>query len=550
MKKLWLFTISVNLLLPLLLRAHIGSPGVVMQGNAGPHALMVNVEPPDVIPGIAKVTVYTDAEAQISNLFARAVYFRTGDEGAPPADPLKPVPGQPGKYYGELWMMATGSSSIQIIAEGSTGKGEMIVPVVAVSTATKTLPRSTGIGLAALGVFLVILMMTIIGSSVGEALAPKGEPMTGRRKRNKMIGLATGFLACAGILYGGNAWWDSWAKDYRQFMYQPLNAESSIEFKDSTWNLHLKIDTTPRPRGINLNYLVPDHGKMMHMFIMRIPAMDAFAHLHPQRVDSNRFTTILPSLPKGRYLVFADIVYLNGFTETIKDTFYLKEDISDHNKKLDKDDAYAFALPANLIDATPPLGEEADFFVCGKPGTGVKLKDGSTMVWEGQKDEAMFAGKLYNLQFAVYAPDGSPAVLDPYLGMGGHAAVVRNDGNVYIHMHPSGTANMAAVQAMQSRIADTARLKFLPENSAAFRDSVDAWMQYLYRQPEAVRDSILMTDMPYEHPNADGMIMDGEVHTNMLQFPYVFPAGGQYRIWVQIKRNGQVLTAAFDKWID
>jgi hypothetical protein len=132
--------------------------------------------------------------------------------------------------------------------------------------------------------------------------------------------------------------------------------------------------------------------------------------------------------------------------------------------------------------------------------------------------------------------------------MGGHAAVVRNDGNVYIHMHPSGTANMAAVQAMQSRIADTTRLKFLPENSASFRDSVDAWLQFFFSQPDAVRDSLLMTDMPYEHNNE--MVMDGEVHTNMLQFPYVFPSGGQYRIWVQVKRNGQVLTAAFDKWLD
>lgn len=550
MQKIRLIVLGVILLLPGWLTAHIGSPGVVMQGNAGPHALVVNVEPPDVIPGIAKVTVYTNADASIRAVSARAVYYRTGDEGAPPAEALAPVAGQPGKYYGEVWMMAVGSSSVQIMADGDAGTGEMIVPVVAVSTATRTLPRSTGIGLAALGIFLVVLMMTIIGTSVGDALTPRGEALSGRRKRNKRIGFAAGLLACAAILYGGNAWWKSWADDYQKYMYQPLQAESAVTCMDSVWHLQLTIDTTPRPRGMNLNYLVPDHGKMMHMFIMRIPAMDAFAHLHPQRVDSSLFTTILPSLPKGRYLVFADVVYLNGFTETIKDTFYLQEDISDHSKKLDRDDAYAFAIPANLIDATPPPGKEADFFVCGKPGTGVKLKDGSTMVWEGQKDEAMQAGKMYNLQFAVYAPNGSPAVLDPYLGMGGHAAVVRNDGNVYIHMHPSGTANMAAAQAMQQRIADTTRLRFLPDNSAAFRDSVDAWMQYLYRQPEAVRDSILMTDMPYEHTNGDGMIMDGEVHTHMLQFPYVFPAGGQYRIWVQVKRNGQVLTAAFDKWID
>ncbi len=529
--------------------AHIGSPGVVMQGKAGPYNLVVHVEPPDVIPGVAKVTVYVQGQS-LSKVYGRAIYYRTGDEGAPEPDELKSVEGQPGQFSGEVWMMVTGSSSVQLRLEGAEGIGEMVVPVVAVSTATRDLPPSTGYMLAGLGLFLVFLMMTIIGSSVSDAITPKGEVLSVKRIRNRRIGFTIGLLACSGILYGGYAWWQSWANDYNQYKYKPFEAQSAIVEKDGTKFLEFSIDTLNKQRSSSLSFVVPDHGKMMHMFIMRIPAMDAFAHLHPQRLDSATFTSILPSLPKGKYLLFADIVYLSGYTETIRDTFLLEADIKDHNRRLDADDAYAFALPANLVDAAPPPGEEESFFVCGKPGAGVKLKDGSRMVWEGQKDESMYAGKMYNLQFAVYAPDGSNATLDPYLGMTGHAAIIRSDGNVYIHMHPAGTANMAAQQVLSRRIADTAKLVSYPADSKLFRDSVDAWMNYVNALPLQVRDSLLMTDMPFEHINRPMEGMEDGAHGNMLSFPYIFPAPGQYRIWVQVKHKGQVLTGAFDKVIE
>ena len=45
--------------------------------------------------------------------------------------------------------------------------------------------------------------------------------------------------------------------------------------------------------------------------------MDRFYHLHPEQANDGSFTLKLPTMPPGKYKIFADIVRGTGFPETM-----------------------------------------------------------------------------------------------------------------------------------------------------------------------------------------------------------------------------------------
>jgi hypothetical protein len=70
-------------------------------------------------------------------------------------------------------------------------------------------------------------------------------------------------------------------------------------------------------RWREIDDLVPDHGHLMHLFLVRAPELDAVAHLHPGRVDAARFDQVTSPLPAGSYRLFGDIVHRTGLDETV-----------------------------------------------------------------------------------------------------------------------------------------------------------------------------------------------------------------------------------------
>lgn len=533
---------------PLITRAHIGSPGVTFEGQAGPYAVLVLVTPPDVIPGTARVDVYINAKG-VTAVWAKPVYWHVGDEGTPSADAMTPVEGEPGHYTGMIWLMSSGTSGIDVKVEGDAGSGTVLVPVMAISTAQKEMPASLGYGLLALAILLVALMITIISSSVSDGLLKPGAQTTSAVRRKRWIGAGVSAVTLVLILWGGKSWWENWANRYQRFLYRPMHATSTVINERGRSLLEFRIDTTRSMtlyRARKLSHVVPDHGKLMHMFLVRAGSMDVFAHLHPQRRDSATYITPLPPLPQGTYLVFADITRLSGFAETIPDTLVIDQPpvafASQDSLSLGHDDTY-FVTDAVTGKNNGNPGD--NIVMCGRPGVKTTLPDGSTAIWEHQADKPFEAGRLYELTFAIQDEQGKPAALEPYLGMMGHAVVMKTDGSVYIHLHPVGSFSMASQQTMLTRFEkESGPVNWAHLAKASFADSVDHVVSQLEALPDAERNTVLMAGMP--HATTDAAHPDHSV----VKFPYAFPSPGSYRIWIQMKRNGKILNSAFDTVVE
>jgi hypothetical protein len=238
----------------------------------------------------------------------------------------------------------------------------------------------------------------------------------------------------------------------------------------------------------------------MHLFLVRDSTLDAFAHVHPLTVDSATFETHLPPLPPGRYRLYADIVHESGFAETLTGSVAVTA-TGESWRPSDPDDAWL---------ATLGKGERGR----GK-GETVRLEDGSTMTWDVWGPVTV--EREAPLSFAVRAPDGTPAALEPYMGMAAHLMLTREDGAVFVHLHPSGTASLASQEAFLLRQpGDTTRGALGTRLTARERATPHAMPTTLTLAPAGV-----------------------------VSFPYAFPQTGRYRLWVQVKRLGRILTGSF-----
>lgn len=480
--------------------AHVGSPDTWFEGTAGPYPVTVQISPAGVVPGVAKIFVRVTGEMPTTVTVQANRFDATG--GAPPPEPARAVDGDPGLFAGSLWIMTAGSNSITVNVAGAKGRGTVVVPMVASATRRLEMDVPMGIGLAAMGMFLLVGLVTIIGAAVRESTLIPGEMTDAPHRKRARMAMVITTLTASALLFGGWTWWNAEDAGFVRSMFKPFKATASLRqaadgpvltlaIVDSPWVMRGDSGWLARNGASAWTPLVTDHDKLMHLFVVK-DDLSAIAHLHPASSDSVNFVSRLPPLPAGDYRVFADIVHESGFTQTIVSSLELAASTSGLPTTTENADDSWFA---GSVDSS---------------ASSAVLADGSTMTWN-RAPAPIEAGSPARLSFTVTDADGSPALLEAYMGMPGHAVVARDDGSVFVHLHPMGTISMASQMAF------------------AMREPGDSVRGRLGRR-------ITEAGIPMAH---------SAVASNVVSFPYAFPKAGEYRIWVQVKQNGRVLTGAF-----
>jgi hypothetical protein len=383
----------------------------------------------------------------------------------------------------------------------------MAVPIASYAQRTFTMPRWLGLVLLTFMLTLALGMVSVIGAAAREStLDPGATPAPLDRRRGMRAMAITAAIAVAAF-YLAFDWWSADARNHElivEFFKPPglditLQDHNRLLLKPSEEQSVLnRVRSQEFFEVVKMVDMIPDHGHLMHVFMIRMPAMDRLWHLHPERTGEE-FVASLPAIDAGRYQVFADLVHKSGFPFTMVGAIDLPQIAG---RPLAGDDAGG---------SVPPIGESST--------PTFALPDGGRIVWQRDATPIRANAPMF-LRFEVQEESGRPAAdLQPYMEMAAHAAIVRSDLSVFAHIHPTGSVPMASMM-----MAD----------SDGRGGASSSW------------SATSMAGMSMARMSMAGMAMPNEKIAPEISVPYGFPRPGAYRIFLQFKRHGAVETAVFD----
>jgi hypothetical protein len=328
---------------------------------------------------------------------------------------------------------------------------------------------------------------------VRESTLPTGTTPSASRVAASRWAMVIAAFTLLNAAWFGLRWWEAEAGSYRNNrLFRPREASAHMDTNTDPAILTLTLSEEQFRRS---GPLVPDHGKLIHLFLIREPSMDVFAHLHPTKRDWRTFRGPLPALPPGSYRIYGDLTYETGFSETVTNQIEIAPSISSRARTtaLPEDDAW-WVDPAASTDKVG-----ADNIAL--PEIAIDLV--SSEVWRANQD--------VQLQFRVRATAGQSLLLEPYMGMLSHLILRNQAGTVFTHLHPNGSFSMAAQSA---------------EGKA----------------PLKVADP---TADPLCQLPAPPIAAPSDAAETTFSFPYAFPQSGVYRLWLQCRSRGVIITRSF-----
>lgn len=164
--------------------------------------------------------------------------------------------------------------------------------------------------------------------------------------------------------------------------------------------------------GVRVDQFADVHDKLFHLFVVSRD-LEEFAHIHPEHLADGSFA-IEHTLPKaGHYMLFFDFMPIGGGPQLLTSPLVTA------------------GFDGDIASAAPNLKEDESFV---KTVDGVKLE----LVTERRK---IIAGEESDM--AIHFEDaatGQPVTnLQRYLGAFGHAMMLSEDMQEYVHAHPAET---------------------------------------------------------------------------------------------------------------
>src|SRR5258708_662251 len=194
--------------------AHVGSPDVFYEGDAGPYHLIVTVIVPQVIPGVADVQVRAESNDVKSIATSVTRLSGPGSNLAPVPDAAVRSPIDPHLFTSSLWLMEYGSLQVRLAVNGTRGDAAMSIPVPSFARQMLPMPRALGLLLLALVTALAIGAISIIGAAARDSKLPKGAPVTPAARRSGRRAMLIAAIMISTVYYFAFAWWNSDASEF------------------------------------------------------------------------------------------------------------------------------------------------------------------------------------------------------------------------------------------------------------------------------------------------------------------------------------------------